>query len=212
MQRRTDPAHPFAARRPKSVEPPSLFIPIESHQVLIRSALNAFHSGRNIVVIYGPPGSGRSTVARQVARLLPTLQAEFPNPPTRGQLAEKLISKELANIQPRRAPLLLFDTLSLEHTEWPWLLRRHAGGPHKMLVVASTAWWLNCEEVLRDSAVGLGLKLLDSNEIEHLSNGLRWSVQPGAEPVDSETLDSLNIESRGLLRNAQTNLLERFGK
>lgn len=201
MQRRSDHAHPFAARRPKSVDPPELFVPIESHLAVIRSALGAFHSGRKLVVIYGPPGSGRSTVARQVARLLPNHLVEIPNPPSHAQLSEKIVSKELAGIQARRAPLLLVDTLTLEHSEWPWLLRRHAGGPHKTLVVASTAWWLHHGDVLRNNSISLGLTLLDSKEIEHFSNAQRWCVQPTAGAIGAETLQSLNLQSYGLVQN-----------
>jgi len=198
---RTDTAQPLLARRPaRPPRPEPTFIPVDSHRRVVRTALKSLALPPHIVIIHGPPGSGRTTVARQVARLMPRQSLFLDRPPVRKALAEKRISRLLAERPRRVPPLLVVDGFTLDHAEWPWLLRSYAGGPHPILAVSSTAWWLHHAESLAESAFALGLKLLQPADLAHLANGYHRLKHPQSADLDADYLEACEIASEGLPR------------
>lgn len=201
MPNRNDPAQPLAFRRHARLpRPEATFIPIDSHQKTIRTAVKSFLNQTGLVVIHGPSGSGRSMVARQVARLLPRQALFLEHPPVNRQQGEKSIQRLLADKPRRVPPLLVVDSLTLDHDQWPWLLRSYAGGPNPLLVVASTAWWLHHQATIQDTALGLGLKLLNSQELTHLANAQLRLKQPLAADLGHDFLQACEDYSEGLVR------------
>ena len=198
MTTRKDQPHWNVERRARQIVPEPAFIPLASHVAAVRGVLRSFESGKNLVVIYGPSGSGRTTVARQVARLVSSQPIMVHHPETR---TENQMKAHLQNKSTKNPPLFVFDSIQLKHLNWAWWLRDQASESPKILVVSSTAWWLEHAEFLKDHAEGLGLKLLSVEEIEHLSNGLRWLKAPSANKLDRAQIQAVDEQTEGLARS-----------
>lgn len=201
MTTRKDQPHWNVERRAHSIMPEPAFIPLASHVTAVRGALRSLESGKNLVVIYGPSGSGRTTVARQVARLVSSQPILVHHPETRTEPSENQMKAHLQNKSTKNSPLFVFDSIQLKHLNWAWWLRDQASESAKILVVSTTAWWLEHAEFLKDHAKGMGLKLLSVKEVEHLSNGLRWLKAPSANKLDRGQIQVVDEQSEGLARS-----------
>jgi predicted AAA+ superfamily ATPase len=201
MTTRKDQPHWNVERRAHPIMPEPAFIPLASHITTVRGALRSFESGKKLVVIYGPSGSGRTTVARQVARLVSSQPILVHHPETRTEPSENQMKAHLQTKSLKTPPLFVFDSIQLKHLNWAWWLRDQASESAKILVVSSTAWWLEHAECLKDHAEGLGLKLLSVEEVEHLSNGLRWLKAPSANKLDHAQIQNVDEQSEGLARS-----------
>lgn len=200
MTTRKDQPHWIVERRAHPIMAQPAFIPLASHVSAVRGALRTFESGKNLVVIYGPSGSGRTTVARQVARLVSSQPILVHHPETRTESSETQMKTHLQTKSTKNPPLFVFDSIQLKHLDWAWWLRDQASESVNILVVSSTAWWLEHAVCLKDHAEGLGLKLLSVEEVEHLSNGLRWLKAPSVNKLDQSQIQTVDELSEGLAR------------
>ena len=200
MTKSTDQAYWPVARHARPILADPTFIPLASHISAVRIALNALASRRNLIVIYGPAGSGRTTVARQIARLASVRPIVIHKPPTQISLLEHQFQEHLPCLRHHKSQLFVFDSIHLDHTQWPWWLRSKTSESNQFLVVSTTAWWIDNQQCLKDHAVGVGLKLLTPHESAHLSNALLWIKQPLATSLTNHYLDAVDQHSEGLAR------------
>lgn len=185
-------------RREPLVEPRS-FVPIRSSVDTVRRIIGQFEAGARIVVLYGASGSGRSTIAHRAGSLWPGPVELIESPPHRPDDAEVASLPFERRQRSRREPLRIVDALTLEHERWKPRLKDHAAHGCRLLVVGSTAWWLEHGRELSASVTGVVTKRLAHDEITHLINALRWMHDPKQPEADRTLVTKIAARSDGLL-------------
>ncbi|MFM1800673.1 MAG: hypothetical protein RJA81_25 [Planctomycetota bacterium] len=186
----------------------SMFVPVQSHQAAIRYFSQRLSCSKALAVLHGPAGSGRSTVAYQIIKMLGKRSKVWRNPPRHcsESLLFEQIDQRIAN-QGSKTEFLVIDSLTTRHTGWLPMLGFLMNQDVQVLIVSSTSWFFQNRVHFDREFCHFGLKLLDPSELEHLANGVRWSKKPGAAALNSDQLSAINLESEGQL-NAVVHLAE----
>lgn len=190
-------------RRTRSLRVDTPFVPVASTVHAIRSVRSQFAEGARTVVLHGPSGSGRSTIAQRIGQLWNgTVEvrhaAEIENGSPVDLNSEKRLRKNS-----KRPALTIVDDLTLRHADLDIAdALADRGRESTLLIVSTTAWWLENRRLGDDRSISVPARLLEPEEIGHLVNGLRWSHDPKAPPVDDRVLDEIVELSEGRIAEA----------
>lgn len=188
-------------RHRASASLPEPFVPFRSCVEAVRGILGHLERESRVVVLYGPHGTGRSTIARRVGSLWSGHVSFLDQPPSTCDSRTAFATDSL-NPSRGRSPgesLRIIDALTLEHADWSVLIAEHLPPWQKLLIVSSTAWWLEFGRYLPVRVSGVATKWLDPDEISHLINGLRWMVAPNEAAVEREFVAKVAAATEGRL-------------
>ncbi len=188
-------------RHRASTASPATFVPIRSVVDAVRRIRENLEREARIVVVYGPHGSGRSTIARRVASLWNGPVSFLHQPPGECDPGDLFAedSLELLRKKSRGATLRVIDALSLDHAGWSGCIAEHLPPGQKVMIVASTAWWLEFGRYLPVRVAGVAAKWLEADEIAHLINGLRWMRNPNAPAAEPGYVAQVAAATEGRL-------------
>lgn len=175
------------------------FVPIESQVAAVHELQAALGQGCQGVVIHGPSGSGRTAVSRQLCRVAGGLVLELNDPPLdfQASLTDRF-KKSTFSDKNQRLGLMRVDGLTLEHRGWEKLAFGIGMPGVRLVVVATTAWWLWHREAMGPNWHDVCLKLLATAEIEHLANSARWRLDPRSRQIDESAVKEIEMKSEGL--------------
>lgn len=177
------------------------FVPIGSSVEAIRQILGQLERESRVVVLYGPHGTGRSTIARRVCSLWPGSVTFLTQPPKACDPDFVFASdpRDQSRSRSRGESLRVIDALTLDHSDWSVRIAENLPPRQKLLIVSSTAWWLEFGRYLPIRVAGVATKWLDHEEIAHLINAKRWMRNPNAPAVESEYVAKIAAASEGRL-------------
>ncbi|MBI1324598.1 hypothetical protein GC170_15630 [bacterium] len=186
-------------RRRVSAPASERFVPIRSSVDAIRRIAGHLAGDNRVVVLYGPQGTGRSTIARRVGSLWSGPVSILDQPPSKydPDVAFASQSRKLSSDRSRGVSLRVIDALTLDHADWSAHLAEELPPWQKALVVSSTAWWLEFGRYLPVRVSGVTTNWLDSDEIAHLINAIRWMRDPNAQAVDPDFVTKVADASEG---------------
>lgn len=177
------------------------FVPVRSSVESIRQILGQLERDHRVVVLYGSHGTGRSTIARRVGALWPGPVSFLTQPPRvcEPDVVFAADSQESERRKPRVDSLRVIDALTLDHADWSIPIAENLPPGQKVLIVSSTAWWLEFGRYLPVRVAGVASRWLDHDEISHMINGLRWMVAPNASGVEPEYVAKVAAATEGRL-------------
>lgn len=176
-------------------------MPIRSTVEAVRQVFARFDGGSRAVILYGPAGSGRSAIARRVGWLWngPVVRVNEPLPDCDPAATFAGPANDRQNARARGDGLRVVDGLSLDHAGWSALRPETLPAHQRLLVVASTAWWLEFGRYWPMRVAGVATRRIEPDEIAHLINGLRWMKNPNAAGVDPEFVRTVAESTDGLI-------------
>ncbi len=181
-----------------SAEP---FVPYRSSVEALRQIFAHFEAGNRVVVLYGPGGSGRSAIARRAGSLW-SGPVSFLTAPAVDSGPADAFGDDLpprAAARTRVETLRVVDALTLDHAGWSTFDPHILPPRQSLLVVASTAWWLEFGRYWAVRVTGVATRRIEPDEIAHLINGLRWMKSPAAAPVDPAFVAAVADKTEGLV-------------
>jgi|GEM_PF-2858787 len=180
------------------VEP---FVPVRSSVEAVRQVFAHFDAGNRVVVLYGPGGSGRSAIARRTGSLWPGTVSFLTAPAADSAPADVLRHEppQRGAARSRGETLRIVDSLTLDHAGWSTIDPQMLPARQRLLVVASTAWWLEFGRFWPVRVAGVATRGIEPDEIAHLINGLRWMKRPTAAPVDRAFVAAVAEKTDGLI-------------
>lgn len=186
-------------RHRASTASPEPFVPIRSSVELVREILGHFERDCRIVVLYGPHGTGRSTIARRVGALWSGPVSFLNQPSATFDPGDMIGSDSLSSthVRSRGKSLRVIDALTLDHADWSVPVVDHLSPGQKVLIVSSTAWWLEFGRILPIRVAGVATMWLDSDEIAHLINSFRWMRSPNAPAVEPACVAKIAAATEG---------------
>lgn len=194
-------------RRPGKARPEPSFVPVSAVVGAIREVRRHFESGNRIVILHGPAGSGKSTIAARVGQLwngrveLRTAAAiEGGSSVTDDSETQRT---SFRSGRKRADELLIVDELTLRHADLgveDAVARLDARS--RTIIVSSTAWWLERGTDCRIPVKGVSARLLGPEEVAHLVNGLTWTRDPKAPPADASKVEEIYEISEGRMAEA----------
>jgi hypothetical protein len=184
-----------------SVAPVEPFVPVRGSVEAVRQVFAHFDAGNRVVVLYGPGGSGRSAIARRTGSLWPG-PVSFLNAPSADSGPAVLFRDDPPQrgaARSRGETLRVVDALTLDHAGWSSFDPQILPARQRLLVVASTAWWLEFGRFWPVRVAGVATRRIEPDEIAHLMNALRWMKHPAATPVDPAFVAAVAEKTDGLI-------------
>jgi hypothetical protein len=184
-----------------SVAPVEPFVPVRGSVEAVRQVFAHFDAGNRVVVLYGPSGSGRSAIARRTGSLWtgPVIDLNAPAADSSPADAFRDDPPQRASALARGETLRVVDSLTLDHAGWSALNPQFLPARQRLLVVASTAWWLEFGRYWPVRVAGVATRRIEPDEIAHLMNALRWMKHPAATPVDPAFVAAVAEKTDGLI-------------
>lgn len=188
-------------RQRANVDTAERFVPIRSCVDAVRQILMHLDQDARVAVLYGAGGTGRSSVARRVGAVWNgwVTVTERPRGSYDPDEAFGGEGRTPGRAGARSGSLRIIDGLTLDHADWSALAPEALPEGQKLLIVSSTAWWLEFGRYLPFRVAGVGMGRIGPDEAAHLINALAWMKNPATDPIDPEVAAEIARQSEGVI-------------